>query len=69
MLNALRLTAGVPMSSFRERTGLAESQIAPLLDGARQRGLIAHDDETLRATTHGQRYLNDLTALFLPDAA
>lgn len=69
MLNALRLTAGVPMSSFRERTGLAEAIIAPLLNGARQRGLIADDRETLRATTHGQRYLNDLTALFLPDAA
>ena len=69
MLNALRLTAGVPMSRFRERAGLAEAKIAPLLDTARRRGLISHDSETLRATAHGQRYLNDLTALFLPDAA
>ncbi|MEP7328613.1 MAG: radical SAM family heme chaperone HemW [Betaproteobacteria bacterium] len=65
MLNALRLTDGVPTSLFAERTGYPLALIAePLAEGVR-RGLLDPDPVTLKATLLGQRFLNDLQALFL----
>ena len=66
MLNALRLTAGVPVSLFAERTGLALDDFAPILKQARDRGLLTHDPNMLQPTDTGRRFLNDLIALFLP---
>jgi oxygen-independent coproporphyrinogen-3 oxidase len=66
MLNALRLTEGVPLRLFTERTGLPLSIIEPPLKQAEARGLIEWDVQGVRPTAHGQRYLNDLIALFLP---
>jgi oxygen-independent coproporphyrinogen-3 oxidase len=68
MLNALRLSDGVPLALFRERTGLPPTIIESRLSAARQRGLLAPDDDCLRPTPLGQRFLNDLTGLFLPDS-
>jgi coproporphyrinogen III oxidase-like Fe-S oxidoreductase len=68
MMNALRLIEGVPMAEFRERTGLDQTAIEGVLDNARTRGWIEEDDKRLRTTDIGQRYLNDVIALFLPDA-
>jgi putative oxygen-independent coproporphyrinogen III oxidase len=68
MMNALRLIEGVPMAEFRERTGLDQTAIGGVLDNARTRGWIEEDDKRLRTTDIGQRYLNDVIALFLPDA-
>jgi oxygen-independent coproporphyrinogen-3 oxidase len=65
MLNALRLTDGVPTALFAERTGYPLALIAqPLAEGVR-RGLLDPDPATLKATPLGQRFLNDLQALFL----
>ena len=65
MLNALRLTDGVPAALFAERTGYPLALIAqPLAEGVR-RGLLDPDPATLKATPLGQRFLNDLQALFL----
>jgi putative oxygen-independent coproporphyrinogen III oxidase len=65
MLNALRLVDGVPASLFAERTGYPLALIAqPLAEGVR-RGLLDPDPATLKATPLGQRFLNDLQALFL----
>jgi len=65
MLNALRLTDGVPAALFAERTGYPLALIAqPLAEGVR-RGLLDPDPATLKATLLGQRFLNDLQALFL----
>jgi oxygen-independent coproporphyrinogen-3 oxidase len=66
MLNALRLTAGVPSSYFQERTGYPIALIAKPLAEAVRRGLLDADPHWLRPTALGRRYLNDLTTLFLP---
>jgi putative oxygen-independent coproporphyrinogen III oxidase len=65
MLNALRLIDGVPMSHFTERTGLQLSTIAAALADARQRDWLRADPARLHTTALGQRFLNDVIALFL----
>jgi oxygen-independent coproporphyrinogen-3 oxidase len=67
MLNALRLNAGFDIATFQSRTGLTMDDIAPTLATARERGLIDIDDDRIRASPFGQRFLNDTIALFLPD--
>jgi oxygen-independent coproporphyrinogen-3 oxidase len=68
MLNALRLTQGVPASLFPERTGFPLSLVARPIAEAVRRGLLDSDPQWLRPTDLGRRFLNDLQALFLPDA-
>jgi putative oxygen-independent coproporphyrinogen III oxidase len=65
MLNALRLTEGVPAALFAERTGVPVARIAPALNLATERGLLETDPTVIRPTPLGRRFLNDLTALFL----
>ncbi len=67
MLNALRLTDGVPTVLFAERTGMPLSQIEPLLTQATERGLLDYTHERIKPTALGLRFLNDLQALFLAD--
>jgi oxygen-independent coproporphyrinogen-3 oxidase len=66
MLNALRLTEGVPVALFAERTGFALTLVQEALDEAEERGLIERDHLRIRPTLLGQRFLNDLQAIFLP---
>ena len=68
MMNALRLPEGFPVSSFAERTGLQIALAEKPLAEAEARGLIVRDHERIRPTDLGQRFLNDLLQLFLPDA-
>jgi putative oxygen-independent coproporphyrinogen III oxidase len=68
MLNALRLTDGVPVALFAERTGFALTLVQKGLDEAERRGLIERDHQRMRPTSLGQRFLNDLQAIFLPAA-
>jgi putative oxygen-independent coproporphyrinogen III oxidase len=68
MMNALRLPEGFPVSSFAERTGLQIALAEKPLREAEARGLIVRDHERIRPTDLGQRFLNDLLQLFLPDA-
>ncbi|MBS0320181.1 MAG: oxygen-independent coproporphyrinogen III oxidase-like protein [Proteobacteria bacterium] len=65
MLNALRLTAGVPTTLFAERCGVPLATIAAPLAEAATRGLLDRDPTMIRATPLGRRFLNDLTELFL----
>jgi oxygen-independent coproporphyrinogen-3 oxidase len=65
MLNALRLTQGVPTPLFAERAGMPFAHIARDVDEAVKRGLLDPDPAVLRPTPLGRRFLNDLTALFL----
>lgn len=65
MLNALRLKAGVPRSSFTERTGQSLYAIAPAIERAVARGLLDPDPARLQATELGWRFLNDLLSEFL----
>ena len=69
MMNALRLVDGVPMLEFSQRTGLGIEAIAPILQSARHEGWIEDDSDALRTTENGQRFLNDVIALFLPESA
>jgi oxygen-independent coproporphyrinogen-3 oxidase len=66
MLNALRLTEGVPASLYGEHTGESLAGIARLLAKAVEKGLLTDDPTRLAATPLGLRFLNDLQALFLP---
>ena len=67
MLNALRLCEGFPAALFAERTGLPLGAALPGLQAAEARGLIERDHLHIRPSELGQRFLNDLQALFLPD--
>ena len=66
MLNALRLNEGFPVALFAQHTGLPLSTVETPLQTAETRGLIGRDIHTIRPTALGRRFLNDLTALFLP---
>lgn len=66
MLNALRLTSGVPIDLFTERTGLSLSSIQAHLQIAKNRGLIVDDNKCLRPTELGKKFLNNLVEIFLP---
>lgn len=68
MMNALRLVDGVRAADFGERTGLPTAAIAVALASARAQGWIDDRHDVLRTTTEGQRLLNDVIALFLPES-
>ncbi|SMP55962.1 radical SAM family heme chaperone HemW [Noviherbaspirillum suwonense] len=67
MLNAMRLTAGVESRMFAERTGMGLNAIERRLDAAEAKGLVYRDHMVIRPTELGQRFLNDLQEMFLPD--
>jgi oxygen-independent coproporphyrinogen-3 oxidase len=65
MMNALRLTNGVPLNYFSERTGLPLEHIQKSALAGRQQGLLEVVADRLRPTAQGQRFLNRLIGLFL----
>ncbi len=65
MMNALRLTEGVPAALFEDRTGLPLIVCASALERARAQGLLERAATRLKPTLQGQRFLNDLLELFL----
>jgi putative oxygen-independent coproporphyrinogen III oxidase len=67
MLNALRLTGGVEVNQFAERTGLPISVIEPALSEAEAKGLLYRDFRIMKPTELGRRFLNDLQQIFLRD--
>ena len=66
MLNALRLTEGFPTPLFYQHAGMPISHIDQALQQAEQQGLITRDIHRICPTEKGQRYLNTLIELFLP---
>ena len=68
MMNALRLNAGFPLALFQTHTGLPLHVIERPLQAAEARGLIQRDLSRIQPTALGQRFLNDLLQLFLPEA-
>jgi oxygen-independent coproporphyrinogen-3 oxidase len=66
LMNALRLTDGVPAALFSQRTGLPLADFAKAREQAQKRGLLVNDPERLVATPEGQLFLNDLLQYFLP---
>lgn len=65
MLNALRLTKGIPSEYFAERTGLGMSSISSKLKIAVDKGLLESNPAILAPTPLGLQYLNDLQEIFL----
>jgi putative oxygen-independent coproporphyrinogen III oxidase len=66
LMNALRLTEGVPAALFSQRTGLPLAQLAEARAAAEARGLLVADPQRLQASAAGQLFLNDLLQYFLP---
>jgi len=67
MLNALRLVTGVPSDFFLQRTHLSLSEIYPPLNLARNRGWLDIRLDRIMPTNLGQRFLNEVLELFLPE--
>lgn len=67
MLNALRLPGGVDVSCFEHYTGLQLSVIEPILNRAREQGLLEYSTLRIQPTARGIRYLNDVLLLFRPN--
>ncbi len=67
MMNALRLNEGFDPLLFEERTSLSLLSIQKELQEAERLGLIERDHRRIAPTLLGQRFLNDLLAIFLAD--
>lgn len=68
MLNALRLANGFAIDEFESRTGLPIATLAPALARCEKKGLLERRDVRWLPTELGRRFLNDLQAMFLPEA-
>ena len=70
MLNVLRLTDDFGEDAFEARTGVAFARVAPAVAEAQCKGLLQTAGVgKWRVTELGQRFLNDLQAVFLPERA
>jgi putative oxygen-independent coproporphyrinogen III oxidase len=70
MLNVLRLMDDFGEADFERRTGLEFATIATSLEEAQRKCLVERAGVgRWRVTSLGQRFLNDLQALFLPERA
>ena len=67
LMNTLRLNQGFDPALFAQRTGLSLATIDLQLREAEQAGLIERTPGRIAPTRQGQRFLNRLLALFLPD--
>jgi oxygen-independent coproporphyrinogen-3 oxidase len=65
MMNAMRLSEGVPANLFLDRTGLPLKKIEKELLFAAERGLVDWQINNLKPTNKGQRYLNELLEMFV----
>jgi oxygen-independent coproporphyrinogen-3 oxidase len=64
MINALRLVSGFELALFSERSGLPLGKISHALAEAESRDLVEIRNGTLRPTTFGIEFLDDLLLLF-----
>ena len=67
MMNALRLTEGFDIELFELRTGLRFDGLNNQMAQALQSGLIEREGLFVKPTLRGQRFLNELLQLFLPE--
>ena len=65
-LNRLRLKAPFTLDAFEAATGLPAAVIQPLLEHARDNGLLDFDGKQVKHTPTGWRFLDNLVELFLP---
>ena len=66
-MNALRLDSGFSMAGFTAATGLPATAIERPVDLGIERGLLSAADNRIRPTPDGQRHLNELLQLWMPD--
>jgi oxygen-independent coproporphyrinogen-3 oxidase len=67
MLNALRLVDGFDLRDAHAATGLERARFLPTIAKAQERGWLDVQNDRVRPTELGQRFLNDVIGLFLPD--
>ncbi len=67
MMNALRLIEGFELRLFAERTGMPINILGAQLKKAEEDQLIHRDAQRIQPTEKGQRFLNDLLEMFLPE--
>jgi len=67
MLNALRLKNGVNEDLFFQTTGLLLSQVNHAVDACTQKGLLIRENKTIRPTSTGFNFLNEILAEFMDD--
>ncbi|HFC8517613.1 TPA: radical SAM family heme chaperone HemW [Neisseria weaveri] len=65
MMNALRLSDGVPSSWLQERTGINPASLSAQIREAQTQGLLDHDPAAFRPSEKGRRFLNNLLQCFL----
>lgn len=65
MMNAMRLTDGVPLDLFQQRTGLPFLTLQRSIKEAQVKGLLLVSDEKMQPTQLGKRFLNELLTIFL----
>jgi putative oxygen-independent coproporphyrinogen III oxidase len=68
MMNALRLSDGVPKSYFSERTGVDWSVLEPCWNSLIQQGLVELYEGNARPTALGRRFLNRVLQAFISEA-
>jgi putative oxygen-independent coproporphyrinogen III oxidase len=64
ILNALRLQAGFEFQEFTARTGLDVAVIMDNIQSLCERGLLECEENRVRATAHGRRFLDTVIAEF-----
>jgi oxygen-independent coproporphyrinogen-3 oxidase len=65
MMNALRLTDGVPQDFFSARTGLDWQVVEPIWQRLSQQGLVETVQGIIRPTALGRRFLNRVLQAFM----
>ncbi|SJM71885.1 radical SAM family heme chaperone HemW [Psychrobacter piechaudii] len=65
MMNALRLSCGVPLDLYNDRTGLSAAEITPIIERLQQQGLLVNKADLIQPTALGRRYLNQVLQAFL----
>jgi len=68
-MNAMRLAGGFSTAGFTAATGLPAGAIEPGIRQAMQQGLLVRDRDNILVTPHGQRYLNELLQIWVPQQA
>jgi coproporphyrinogen III oxidase-like Fe-S oxidoreductase len=63
----LRLVDGVEASLFQQRTGLPLRVMQAQLQEAKDKGLLEQVGGVIKPTLLGQRFLNTLLEMFLPE--
>jgi len=68
MMNRLRLVSAFTLDEYQAATGLSAQTISPILQSAKNKGLMKNLDNNIdhwQVTQLGHRYLNDLLEMFL----